>query len=101
MKPRESLHAFKTGQPIPFRYVSDQDQKPQSGCTYTMDSFAEYEPKGTGIVVTPDEKGKLNYNFQATFSTPGPHVVHMYRYKACNGAAPERIGVHCQVVRTK
>lgn len=99
-KPGETTVDWGVGQSIPFAYVGPET-KAEAGCSYSMDTFAEYEPKGTNIVVAPDEKGNLNYNFQATFSTPGPHVVHMYRYKACNGGAPERIGVHCQVVRTK
>ena len=85
---------------MPFAYVGPET-KAESGCTYSMDTFAQYEPKNKGVPIEPSAKGKLDYNFTASFATAGINVAHMYRYKACNGAAPERIGVHCQVVRVK
>lgn len=100
-KPGESVKSFKAGQPIPFRYVGDEDLKPAPGCTYTMDTWSQYSPLAKGVPVEPDAKGRLNWSFSETYPKPGRFVVHMYRYKACNGGAPELLPVSCQGVKVE
>ena len=98
-KPGETLHSFKAGQPIPFRYVGDQDIKPQPGCTYTMDTWSQYAPETKGAPVETDDKGRLKWQFTETYPKAGKYVVHIYRYKACNGGQPELLPVSCQGFR--
>ena len=100
-KPGESVKSWKAGQPIPFRYVGEQEQKPQSGCTYTMDTWSQYSPLTKGAPVETDEKGRLKWTLTETYPKAGKFVVHMYRYKTCNGGAPELLPVSCQGFRVE
>lgn len=95
-KPGESQKAWKAGMPIPFRYVGEGDLKPQAGCTYTMDTWSQYSPLTKGAPVEVDDKGRLKWAFTESYPKAGKFVVHMYRYKTCNGGQPELLPVSCQ-----
>lgn len=95
-KPGETVHEWKVGQPIPFRYVGAEDLKPTSGCTYTMDTWSQYAPLAKGVPVEADASGRLKWEFSESYPKAGRYVVHMYRYKACNGGQPELLPVSCQ-----
>lgn len=100
-KPGESVRTFKAGQPIPFRYVGNEELKPSPGCTYTMDTWSQYSPLAKSVPVEPDAKGRLSWAFTETYPKAGKFVVHMYRYKSCNGGQPELLPVSCQGVKVE
>lgn len=100
-KPGESAKLFKAGQPIPFRYVGNEHLKPEPGCTYTMDTWSQYSPLAKSVPVETDEKGRLKWTFTESYPKAGKFVVHMYRYKACNGGQPELLPVSCQGVKVE
>lgn len=98
MKPGETQIEWSAGTAGVFTYVGPESQKAADGCTYSMDTFFDYEPIGTAVPVVPDASGKLNWSFTRTISPKGKTVGHMYRYKACGGKPAERIDVSCQMV---
>lgn len=100
-KPKETVVRWKVGDSVPFRYILDSGVKPEAGCTYSQDTWVQYEPKSKGEAVTTDDKGRLNFAFSHTFTKPETWVVHQYRYKACNGGSPELTGVSCQAVKVE
>lgn len=95
-KPGETELKWKVNQQIPFRYVGNDMQKPEPGCTYTMDTWSAYKPITLGAPVQVDSKGRLNWAFTRQFNEAGKYIVHMYRYKACNGGEPKRETISCQ-----
>jgi hypothetical protein len=99
-KPGESVIDWGVGAAVPFRYVGEITAKAEAGCTYTQDTFVQYEPVQKGAPVA-DEGGKLAWGFDHAFSKAGKYVVTVYRDKSCGGAAPERVDVLCQAVRIK
>ena len=97
-KPGETKLDWKVGETVPFKYVGDALVKPEAGCTYSMDSWSVYEPVEKGAAVAPGADGKLAWAFSQPFADHGKKVVHLYRYKACGGGAPELVDVSCAMV---
>lgn len=100
-KPGDTVHDWKAGQSIPFRYVGSEDLKPQAGCTYTMDTWSQYAPLAKSVPVETDRQGRLKWEFEVSYPQSGRFVTHIYRYKACNGGAPQLLPVSCQGVQVK
>lgn len=98
-KPGETALEWRTGDRVPFRFVGPREQRPQSGCTYSLDAWVQYEPAGLGQSVGTDKSGRLDWSFSHQFPTAGRSIVHMYRYKACGGEPAKLIDVSCQGVR--
>lgn len=97
VKPGETQLGWKKSDPVPYRYVGEDQLKAEAGCTYKQDTWAEYEAIGKNVPVDVDAKGRLNWSFSHAFQTPGKKVVHQYRYKTC-GDKTDMIGVSCQGV---
>lgn len=100
-QPKETVGEWTVGASIPFRYVGPDEQKPQEGCTYSLDAWSQYEPVGKGRAVQVDAEGNLDWSFQTSFPTTGIKVVHMVRHRACEGKPAEQISLSCQGVRIK
>jgi hypothetical protein len=98
-QPGESKLEWAKAAAIPFKVAGKSGTKAEADCAYSMDTWALFEPLGKAVAVTPDAKGKLVWSFQHAFDQPGRGVVHMYRYKACKGGAPERMDVLCAAVK--
>ena len=75
--------------------------KPEGDCTYLQDQYAVYEPLQKGVPVAAGPDGNLAWGFDHGFTAPGKYVVHLNRYKACKGGAPEKIDTICQYVAVK
>ncbi|MEQ1506112.1 MAG: hypothetical protein ABMB14_28020 [Myxococcota bacterium] len=97
-KPGETKLNWKVGETIPFKYVGEALSKPAPGCTYTMDTYSVYEPVDKGVAVEPGADGTLAWKLDRAFPDHGKKVVHLYRYEACNGAAPALKDVSCAMV---
>ena len=99
--PKETVGQWKVGDKIPFDYVGPEDQKPKAGCSYKMDTWVQYEPVAKAKPVELGEDGTLDWGFTASFSEPGIKVVHLVRYRTCEGGAQEQISLSCQGVRVE
>lgn len=95
----ESKIEWTKDTPVPFKVVGKSMTKAEKDCTYSMDTWALFEPLSKGTAVTPNEKGQLEWGFSHAFDTPGRGVVHMYRYKACAGSTAARVDVLCGAVK--
>jgi hypothetical protein len=100
-KPGESVTEWAVGAKIPFRFVGEAAAKPEGDCTYLQDQYAVYEPLQKGVPVAAGPDGNLAWGFDHGFTAPGKYVVHLNRYKACKGGAPEKIDTICQYVAVK
>jgi hypothetical protein len=100
-KPGESQLEWRPGQQITLRYVGNEDQHPEAGCSYSQDTWFQYEPVALGTPVSADGKGRLNWTMTKLISDPGKYIIHMYRYKACGNEEPKRISVSCQALWVK
>lgn len=98
-QPGESKLDWAKGTPVTFKVAGKSGTKAEADCTYTMDTWAMFEPTAKNTAVTPDAKGKLAWGFSHAFENAGRGVVHMYRYKACKGGAPEKMDVLCAAVK--
>jgi hypothetical protein len=94
----ETKVQWKVGETIPFRYAGEGLAKPEGDCTYTMDSWAVYEPDQRGVAVEPGADGSLGWAFTKSFDDKGKKMVHLVRYKACGGGEPEKVDVTCALV---
>lgn len=79
------------GQALTAKYIGKD--KPEPGCTYSMDTFYNYEPVGKQV---PVEGGK--FEFTKSVMSKGRATMHMYRYKTCGGKPAERISVSCNSI---
>lgn len=95
-KPGESKRDWKVGEEVPYRYVGTDAQRPKSGCTYSMDTWVQYEPLAQGTAVAPDSGGRLDWSFTHKFAAPGRNIVHMYRYEQCGSDPKKLMTVSCQ-----
>jgi hypothetical protein len=100
-KPGETKVDWNSGETVPFKYVGDKLVKAEPGCTYTMDEYASYAPVQKGAAVAPAADGTLPWSFSQSFTTPGPNVVHLYRYQDCKGEGPKLADVTCAMVRVQ
>jgi hypothetical protein len=98
-KPGDSQVEWQANQTATFRYVGAVSSRPEAGCDYSMDTWYDYNPRGTGVPVAADASGALDWSFPVAMSEKGHKVAHMYRYKTCGGKPAERIDVVCQQVK--
>jgi len=100
-KPGETQLEWAPNSTVTFRYVGDASAKPENGCTYTMDTWFDAEPRGTAVPVSADGNGRLDWSFPVAISGDGRKVGTLYRYKACGGQTPQLIDVSCQQVKVE
>ena len=91
----QGLQRVSPNQTLTFAYVGEDAAKEASGCAYTMDAWVDYEPLLQAAPVSKGEDGKPYWAFSRSVQSIGWHAAHLYRYKACGGAAPELIDVTC------
>lgn len=101
LKPGQSQREWAVGDNATVRYAGTNDLKPEAGCTYTMDTAFGYKVLGAAVPVSAGADGKLDWSFQRGISTAGRQVAHLTRYKACNGAAAQKIDTSCQVLEVR
>lgn len=90
---------WPAGATVPFQHAGGGGlTRAKSGCVYTQDAWVAYVPVARGAVVSAGPSGDLAWAFEHAFATPGRHIVHLYRYEACGGAAPELRDVSCTAV---
>lgn len=97
-KQGETKVQWGKGETIPFKYAGADLAKAEAGCTYTMDSWAVYEPDQRGVAVEPAADGTLSWAFSKSFDSAGKKLVHLVRHKACGGGQPEKVDVTCAMV---
>ncbi len=98
--PGEGQTEWAKGSTAIFRYVGPDAGKTEAGCSYTMDTWLNFEAVGTAVPVQTDTKGKPDWSFSRGLTEPGRAVAHIVRYKACGGA-PEKISVSCAPVKVQ
>lgn len=96
-QPGQTKVKWNSGEAVPFRWVGE-GQKPDSGCTYSMDVYDEFLRVEKGKQVNLRQDGSLDWSFERTYAEKGRKIVQMTRYKACSGGQPERIDVGCAMV---
>lgn len=87
---------WSSGASVHFKYVGPDAGKTEAGCTYSQDAWLDYLPVQQAA---PVEGGQFGFNRSVTGA--GWHAAHLYRYKACNGGAPELIDVSCTGIKAE
>ncbi|MBT3219453.1 MAG: hypothetical protein HN348_10210 [Proteobacteria bacterium] len=98
-------------QQVYYHYVGGEVTKAEEECTYSYDTYAQWEPVAKQVGVVPNEKGELNWTTAHTFKEDGRvqvqggqwgGVYHIIRQKECKGKK-ETIDVICNSapIRTK
>jgi len=101
-KPGETKREWAPGETVPFRFVGPEIQKPESGCTYTMDSWMNYEPVTKDAAVGTDSSGRLDWSFTYLFQKANPrNIAHLYRYKTCGSEPKKLVSVSCTGVKVQ
>lgn len=85
---------------VPFLARPQNLDKPEGGCTYSRDLWADFLPVATGEAVTAGADGKLSWGFERSFAEAGKHVVQQVRYKACGGE-PQKIDDLCTMIQVQ
>jgi len=101
-RPNQTKLRWNVSEAVPFKYVGDAMSKPESSCTYTMDTWINHAIAQKDVAVNPGADGKLDWSFTHTFAEVPPEhgrgVVHMYRYKTCDGGEKKLVDVTCAMV---
>ncbi len=102
-RPNQTKLRWNLGEAVPFKYVGDAMSKPEgSSCTYAMDTWINHAISQKDVAVNPGPDGKLDWSFVHTFAEVPPEkgrgVIHMYRYKTCEGKEKELVDVTCAMV---
>jgi hypothetical protein len=98
--PNKGAHALAN--PVYYHYLGKKNIKPEEGCSYSMDTWAQWRRAGTNIAVTPDEKGKLYWTTSHTWQSLEKQPVgifNMLHYKTCADGKREKINSLCNVIR--
>lgn len=96
----ENKLAWKVGETVNYLWAGPDMTKPETGCTYTADTWVAYELDQKGRAVNARADGTLDWGFTHTYDKAGKYVTHLYRYKDC-GQGPALVDVACQVVKVE
>ncbi|MCB9696963.1 MAG: hypothetical protein H6738_09320 [Alphaproteobacteria bacterium] len=96
-QPGQTKVKWNANESVPFRWVGEL-QKPEGGCTYSMDVYDEFLRVEKGKQVNLRQDGSLDWSFDRKYSEKGRKIVQMTRYKSCNGGQAERVDVGCAMV---
>ena len=103
--PAPGQHEFGTD--IWFHYIGKDLVKPEAGCTYSMDTWAQWKPVAQGVEVS-EADGKLAWKASHNFGEADKEALHqvnpvnpmgifsMVRYKTC-GEKKEKVDTVCGV----
>lgn len=113
---------YEVGQTIHWHYMghldnrrSDEEKaakaktlKAEEGCTYSMDTYQQWQKLGTDVAVQPDEEGNLDWHASHAYTdldqlkwvadTQPMAIFHMVRNKTCGGKK-ETIDVVCSAAK--
>jgi hypothetical protein len=105
---RKNERVYSVGETVHYHYMLEVGKKAEAGCTYSFDSYAQWEPVKQGQAVSPNDKGELTWTDSHTWSDIGPleaispampiGVYTMVRWKDCNGKK-EKIDVQCRATK--
>jgi hypothetical protein len=105
--PPERLH--EAGKDVHYFYVGEDSKKAKEGCTYAMDTYANWVKVAGGTVVAPTEDGSLTWKATHAFDAGDSIAVgggrtggifHMVRSQTCEGKT-EVIDTVCSVAALK
>jgi hypothetical protein len=96
--PGVSKVEWPAGSSVTFKVTVPDLEKPEPGCTYSMDVFEGFARVEEAVPVAPDAGGKLVWTTERKFDATGRQFVDLYRYKACGGSEPQLVDRVCAQV---
>jgi len=98
----------ETGKSVFYHYYGDKALKPEPGCTYSYDAYAQWKLANEGVAVATGADGKLVWTAEHAFSADehpegiDPNmpqgVFHMVRYQTCGGER-KKIDTICNIAK--